>query len=132
MEPGDIVYYESAKNLHSRNRPLMGQNAFYTNLFTHYRPLDDEGKGDPKWMLKPNTEGTPEPLMEAEGECKLKAVGMTELPNKQLGVIEAVKCDDERLGDTISPTLFKATSGDDLIEWWRYTGKQRTSKLATQ
>ena len=127
MEPGDIVYYESAKVLHSRTRPLMGANAYYVNLFTHYRPV-----GDPEWMLKPNTPGTPEPLLEVEGECKLNVVGTTELPNKQLGVVEAVECDDKRLGDTISPTLFKATSGDDLIEWWRYTGKQRTSQLATQ
>ena len=25
MEPGDVVYYESAKNLHGRNRPLAGK-----------------------------------------------------------------------------------------------------------
>ena len=32
MEPGDIVYYESAKCLHARNRPLMGNDAYYVNL----------------------------------------------------------------------------------------------------
>lgn len=35
MEPGDIVYYESAKCLHGRVNPLhMG---YYVNLFAHYR-----------------------------------------------------------------------------------------------
>ena len=36
MEPGDIVYYESAKSLHGRNAPLAG--GYYANIFTHYRP----------------------------------------------------------------------------------------------
>ena len=36
MEPGEIVYYESAKALHGRNTPLYSGN--YVNLFTHYRP----------------------------------------------------------------------------------------------
>ncbi|CAB9519097.1 Ankyrin Repeat [Seminavis robusta] len=120
MQPGDIVYYESAKALHGRNRPLMGEDARYINLFTHYRPT-----GDPKWMLKANPEGTPEPVLEVKGECRLQTVGTAELPNKQLGIVEAVKCDDERLGDTISPTLFTATGGEDLIDWWKMTGANR-------
>ena len=76
-------------------------------------------------MQKPTDEGRPEPVVEVDGECRLEKVGTTELPNKQLGVLEAVKCDDERLGETISPTLFTASSGEDLIEWWRRTGANR-------
>jgi len=120
MEPGDIVYYESAKSLHGRNRPLMGPDAYYVNLFTHYRPT-----GDPRWMDKPNTPSTPEPLVDVAGDCRLEPVGMTEVANKKLALVEAVKCDDPRLGETVSPTLFKATSGEDLIEWWRHTGANR-------
>jgi hypothetical protein len=37
MSPGDIVYYESARCLHGRNRPLSG--GYYVNLFAHYRPI---------------------------------------------------------------------------------------------
>lgn len=32
MEPGDVVYYESAKCLHGRNRPMMGNKAYYVNM----------------------------------------------------------------------------------------------------
>mmetsp|Transcript_490 Transcript_490/g.761 ORF Transcript_490/g.761 Transcript_490/m.761 type:complete len:508 (-) Transcript_490:128-1651(-) len=42
MEPGDAVYYESARCLHSRTTPFRGGT--YVNLFTHYRP-----RGDPEW-----------------------------------------------------------------------------------
>ena len=37
MEEGDIVYYESAKCLHGRMRPLTGKGSYYVNLFAHYR-----------------------------------------------------------------------------------------------
>ena len=45
MDPGDIVYYESAKNLHGRNRPLTCKpgGCSFVNLFTHYRPVSDGG-----------------------------------------------------------------------------------------
>jgi hypothetical protein len=109
MEPGDIIYYESAKCLHSRNKPLKGSSAYYVNLFTHYRPV-----GDPQWYDKPNIEGTPEPLMDV-GECRLEGT------IDQVGV-GAVKCDNSAIGPYLSPTLFKATSGDDLIEWWKRVG----------
>jgi hypothetical protein len=35
MQEGDIVYYESARCLHGRMKPLMGE--FYVNIFAHYR-----------------------------------------------------------------------------------------------
>lgn len=55
MDEGDIVYYESAKCLHGRNKPLNGD--FYVNLFVHYRPVDD-----PMWFTRSNPPGTPEPV----------------------------------------------------------------------
>ena len=116
MEPGDIVYYESAKCLHARNRPLSGDDAYYVNLFTHYRPT-----GDPEWFEKPNHEGVPDPVVDVEGTCRLEKVATSETPNKQLALVEAVKCDDPRLGSHISPSLFQASSPEDLIDWWRLT-----------
>ena len=47
MNEGDIVYYESARCLHGRMKPLAGE--FYVNLFAHYRPI-----GDPEWFTKEN------------------------------------------------------------------------------
>jgi len=40
MDEGDIVYYESARCLHGRMRPLRGGH--YVNLFAHYRPIGDK------------------------------------------------------------------------------------------
>jgi len=122
MAPGDVVYYESAKCLHGRNRPLKGPNAYYVNLFTHYRPI-----GDDKWFEKPNHEGTPEAvlLQDVQGTCRLEPKGITGVPgvvDGQVGLVEAVTCDDPRLGSYVSPALFTATSGADLMEWWRQTG----------
>lgn len=125
MRPGDIVYYESAKCLHGRNRPLSGPNAYYVNLFTHYRPI-----GDPKWFEKPNHEGVPDPVLDVEGDCRLEKVSTTETPHHQLGVVESVRCADERLGSYISPTLFKATGAQDLIEWWQMTSPQREASAS--
>lgn len=114
MEPGDVVYYESAKNLHSRNRPL-AEGASYINLFTHYRPI-----GDDEWYTRENPPGTPEPILEddIEGSCHVPALpaGQSELYN-----IGKVVCDDKRLGPWISPTLWQAKGADDLIAWWERT-----------
>ena len=61
MEEGDIVYYESARCLHGRMKPLVG--GFYVNLFAHYRPI-----GDSEWFLKTNpVDGVP-PLIDL-GDC---------------------------------------------------------------
>jgi hypothetical protein len=107
MEPGDIVYYESAKALHGRNTPL--QSGKYINLFSHYRPLDD-----PEWFLRDNPEGTPEPLIDV-GECKL--VGRMDQYSQG-----AVKCDNDAVGPHLSPALFRAKSGADLFRWWEMVG----------
>ena len=111
MEAGDIVYYESAKCLHGRNKPLKGNGAYYVNLFTHYRPV-----GDPKWYEKSNTYGTPEALFNV-GNCKLEG------SIDDIGV-GAVTCDNERIGKNLSPTMFTASSGDDLFNWWKIVGSQ--------
>jgi hypothetical protein len=104
MNPGDIVYYESAKCLHGRNRPL--PSGEYVNLFAHYRP-----KGDPQWYEKENPEGAPEPLMDV-GECHL--VG--ELNQFSQG---AVECNNSAIGPHLSPTMFEAHSAKDLFGWWK-------------
>ena len=95
---------------------MTGPDAFYTNLFTHYRPL-----GDPEWYLKPNHEGAPDPIMEVEGECRLKNMGTTETRDGQFGFVQGVECDDKRLQSSISPTLFQAKGPDDLMRWWQMT-----------
>jgi len=112
MEPGDIVYYESAKGLHGRNTPLQGGN--YINLFTHYRPLDD-----PDWYRRENPEGTPEPLIDV-GECHLEG----RLDQYSQG---AVVCDNKAIGPHLSPTMFKANSGQDLFQWWKSVGPEEDS-----
>ncbi|KAL7495871.1 hypothetical protein ACHAWT_004204 [Skeletonema menzelii] len=107
MEPGDIVYYESAKALHGRNTPL--QSGTYVNLFTHYRPLND-----PDWYLRDNPEGTPEPLLDV-GECNL--VGKPDDYSKG-----AVQCENSAIGPHLSPSMFTATSADDMFQWWKSVG----------
>jgi hypothetical protein len=124
MQPGDIVYYESAKCLHGRNRPLTGEGAFYVNLFTHYRPV-----GDDKWFMKPNHAGTPDAVLQADGSCYMQATEMTRTSAGQLGMVQTVQCDDPRLGQYISPGLFTAKSGDDLIEWWEQTANSYPGQL---
>lgn len=44
LQPGEMLFYESAKCIHGRPRPLEGQ--WYTSLFVHYRPVD--------WTLRMN------------------------------------------------------------------------------
>jgi hypothetical protein len=39
MQPGDMVYYESASAIHGRAAPLRGN--YYANMFVHYRPRQD-------------------------------------------------------------------------------------------
>lgn len=55
MQPGNVVYYESARCLHARMNPL--RTGEYANMFIHYRPA-----GDPEWFQRPNPPGTPTPV----------------------------------------------------------------------
>jgi hypothetical protein len=64
MEPGEIVFYESARCMHGRPIPLRGD--FYVNLFAHYRP-----RGDPGWFKKERTwNGEPPPCLDYHPECE--------------------------------------------------------------
>jgi len=103
MEPGDIVYYESAKSLHGRNTPLAG--GYYANIFTHYRPI-----GDPAWYQKENPEGTPEPLIDV-GKCEL--VGKKDEYSQG-----AVKCENDAIGPHLSPKMITLDSGEGLYQHW--------------
>lgn len=109
MEPGDIVYYESAKALHGRNTPLYSGN--YINLFTHYRPV-----GDPQWYTRDNPEHTPEPLMDV-GECRL--TGQIDAYSQG-----AVTCDNNAIGPHLSPKMFIAKGAMDLYQWWKDVGPE--------
>eukprot|EP00567_Pseudictyota_dubia_P003424 CAMPEP_0197435174 /NCGR_PEP_ID=MMETSP1175-20131217/2804_1 /TAXON_ID=1003142 /ORGANISM="Triceratium dubium, Strain CCMP147" /LENGTH=518 /DNA_ID=CAMNT_0042964137 /DNA_START=43 /DNA_END=1599 /DNA_ORIENTATION=- len=109
MEPGDIVYYESAKCLHGRNRPLRGEGAYYVNMFSHYRPV-----GDPEWYTRPNPAGTPEPLIDI-GDCHLE--GSADQYSQG-----AVKCDDSSIGPHLSPSMAKLSGWEDLYDWWKKVG----------
>jgi prolyl 4-hydroxylase len=38
LDPGEVVFYESARLLHGRPYPLNGKS--FANIFCHYRPID--------------------------------------------------------------------------------------------
>jgi len=105
MSPGDIVYYESAKCLHGRMKPLQG--AYYVNLFAHYRPL-----GDPEWFLKPNPEGTVEPLIDLNGEC-YEADGGDRV------------CESPIVLPTLSPSGHVVNGAQDLFQYWKQVSPPR-------
>ena len=69
MEPGDIVYYESARCLHGRMKPLNG--SAYVSLLVHFTLKD----GDADWHTRPNPADAPAPLRDAEGVCSVDAAG---------------------------------------------------------
>jgi len=124
MEPGDIVYYESAKNLHGRNRPLACKGnggCSYVNLFTHYRPVHDGAKWHRNLNDMPNR---PPPLLKGQVGFDDDSSVCTLPDEKPEGVgigFGAVQCDDSRLGPYVSPTLYKANSAKDLFKWWKYS-----------
>ena len=106
MNPGDIVYYESAKALHGRMKPLQG--AYYVNLFAHYRPA-----GDPEWYLKPNPEGTPAPAIDL-GEACDDAEGGTEECKTHPGL------------RTLSPSGHVVRGPTDLFEYWKSVSPKKS------
>jgi len=130
MEEGDIVYYESAKNLHSRNRPLTCKpgGCAYINLFTHYRPVADGKDWHRNMSDMPNR---PLPLTDGELEfdrnresCKPPESGSISNRNSSvdnfLGVGE-VECTDRSLGSFVSPTRYRLKEEGDLFRWWKAT-----------
>ena len=56
------------------------------------------------------------PLLEAEGDCRLVTDDTAQ-----------VECNDPRLGSYLSPTLFQASNGDDLFDWWLQTSPPPSS-----
>lgn len=127
MEAGDIVYYESAKNLHSRNRPLTCKpgGCAFINLFTHYRPIADGKNWHNNLSDMPNR---PPPLLDGEvaydddmDSCQTN-IGSEQDSNSSmdnfLGVGK-VECEDQSLGPFVSPTRFRAKNSDDLLRWWK-------------
>ena len=38
LDPGEVIFYESARLLHGRPYPLNGKS--FANIFCHYRPID--------------------------------------------------------------------------------------------
>jgi len=55
MDPGNVVYYESARCLHARMNPL--REGEYANIFIHYRPASGAA-----WYREQNPPGTPTPV----------------------------------------------------------------------
>lgn len=52
LQPGQMLFYESAKCIHGRPRPMKGR--YYTSLFIHYRPTDWRvTMGDAKAIVEP-------------------------------------------------------------------------------
>ena len=100
MEEGDIVYYESARCLHGRMKPLQG--AFYVNLFAHYRPT-----GDPGWFLKPNPADNVPHLLDI-GDCEVRG-NATFCSNGQGRV------------PYLSRHLETLKSHEDLFRYWQQT-----------
>jgi len=124
MVPGDIVYYESAKNLHSRNRPLTCKKGgcSFVNLFTHYRPVKDGSDWYENMSDMPNR---PKALVEGDvtfdqepSACKRH--DSNETVDNLLG-IGKVQCEDRRLGEYLSPTLYKLREPGDLFRYWKAT-----------
>lgn len=101
MEPGDIVYYESARCLHGRMKPLNGKS--YSNLFAHYRPI-----GDPEWYLKENPADAPKQLLET-GNCE-------PIPGSKGGL----HCDNGDLPYLAYPREIVKGS-NDLFDYWKRT-----------
>lgn len=104
MDPGDIVYYESARCLHGRMQPLDG--GYYVNLFAHYRP-----NGDPQWFSRSNPEGTPKQVLDI-GECSSDGIKAT--------------CTKENV-PYLSPKLEKLKGPDDLFRFWKETAPKTHS-----
>eukprot|EP00604_Paraphysomonas_vestita_P002034 CAMPEP_0174819862 /NCGR_PEP_ID=MMETSP1107-20130205/3321_1 /TAXON_ID=36770 /ORGANISM="Paraphysomonas vestita, Strain GFlagA" /LENGTH=327 /DNA_ID=CAMNT_0016034109 /DNA_START=358 /DNA_END=1341 /DNA_ORIENTATION=+ len=101
MEPGDIVYYESARCLHGRMKPLNGRS--YSNLFAHYRPI-----GDPEWYLKENPADAPKQLIET-GKCE-------PIPGSKGGV----HCEAGNLPYLSFPREI-VNGPNDLFDYWKRT-----------
>jgi hypothetical protein len=131
MEPGDIIYYESARCIHGRMRPLRG--ASYINLFSHYRP-----SGDPEWYSYPKA---PSPPSIGEiGRCEVTDEGSVSCdgPTTKGQVQDQGKGTGAGTGtgtgagaglEFLSPSLARlglhsedpSDPGGDLFDWWDWS-----------
>jgi hypothetical protein len=109
MDPGDIVYYESARCLHGRMQALEG--AFYVNLFAHYRPI-----GDPQWFTKPNPVDGVKPLLDI-GECSINGSNQ----------VECTKTTPKYL----SPFLDQLHGPDDLFNFWQKVAPKKDAATSS-
>jgi hypothetical protein len=104
LEPGEMIFYESAILMHGRNRPLIG--ASFVNVFSHYRPA-----GDPNWFTLEKV------------DRHLATLG--DIGNCKVSIIEESKCElHSESMKTISPTLAKISEGqeaEDLYHFWRFS-----------
>lgn len=123
MSPGDIVYYESAKCLHARMKPLNG--SYYTNIFSHYRPV-----GDPEWYEKPNPPGTPEPLIDI-GECHLSRDHCANPADQEPACRSKVLCDKANL-PSLSPSMETINGAEDLFRYWKQYSHKTPPSLSTK
>ncbi len=109
MDPGDIVYYESARCLHGRMNPLRGE--YYVNLFSHYRPI-----GDPSWNLKSNPRDGVKQLLDL-GSCELSSAAEgSDVP----GRVHCSKVPDSKI-PFISTGMESVTHSNDLFDYWLRT-----------
>jgi hypothetical protein len=102
MEPGDILYYESARCIHGRMRPFRGDS--FVNIFSHYRPVDD-----PYWYKKENPQGAPKPMLDGRHLTQQDVPWLS--PSKARIAIDKENAPEE--------------AGWDLFHWWSYVGSER-------
>jgi hypothetical protein len=121
MAEGDILYYESARNVHARTHPFQGEK--FANIFAHYRPLVPlTSAGDDSWFARRNPFGTHPPLRNLQESGKendrLRRLppNSTEVVAEDLWLNSAVVLRSER----------------DLLDQWRdNTGSEIASESYT-
>mmetsp|Transcript_21451 Transcript_21451/g.36112 ORF Transcript_21451/g.36112 Transcript_21451/m.36112 type:complete len:523 (-) Transcript_21451:203-1771(-) len=106
LQPGELVFYESAKVVHSRAKPMRGQQ--FANIFAHYRPIVPTASSL-KWFEQPNPTHTPAPIIDLV-EC--------EEHDKRPGVLGGgFTCDGVEMPFLISPKPV-VTTVDEMVQFW--------------
>ena len=101
------------------------QSGKYTNIFSHYRPIDD-----PEWFLKSNPIGTPEPIIDideafqrSELHCKDQPIQEGEISDQCNSITrEEYQIRKENWIKKTMPYLSsqneKIVDGSDLYRYW--------------
>jgi len=77
LQPGQTLFYESAKCVHGRPRPLKGQ--WYTSLFVHYKPVEwDVKTNDAKRIVDPHWHSFKAPPSDKFATLRLNGTGYWE------------------------------------------------------